>query len=161
MILASACLLGIKCRYDGGSKRLDKLMELAANGEILPVCPEQLGGLPTPRNPCEISMGTGAEVLDGKCRAFSSTRLDITEHLIKGAQETLKLADMCNVKLAVLKARSPSCGCGQIYDGSFSGSLIDGNGVTTELLRRNGIEVITEESFQKFSGGLPDIVENK
>lgn len=147
MILVSTCLLGIKCRYDGGAKRLDKLLELAAKGEVLPVCPEQLGGLATPRNPSEINMGTGADVLDGKCRVLESTRSDVTDYFLRGARETLKLAKACGVKKAVLKARSPSCGCGKIYDGSFSGSLINGNGVTAELLLRNGIEVVTEESL--------------
>ncbi len=147
MYLVSACLLGVKCRYDGGSKISDKLMGLAAGGEVIPVCPEQLGGLPTPRNPCEIGMGTGADVLDGKCRVISNTRTDVTDHLLKGAQETLKLAKACGVKRAILKARSPSCGSDRIYDGSFSGNTIRGNGVTAELLLRNGIEVFTEETF--------------
>jgi uncharacterized protein YbbK (DUF523 family) len=148
MVLVSACLLGIKCRYDGGTKSDDDLLELAARGEAIPVCPEQLGGLPTPRTPCEICMGTGADVLDGKCRAYTSNRADVTEYLIKGAQETLKLAKACGVKKAVLKARSPSCGCGKIYDGSFSGALVDGNGVAAELLLRNGINVCTEETIR-------------
>jgi uncharacterized protein YbbK (DUF523 family) len=146
--LVSACLLGIKCRYDGGSKYSDNMAELAAGGKVIPACPEQLGGLPTPRNPSEISMGTGADVLDGKCRVITNTRTDVTEHFLKGARETLKLANACGVKKAVLKARSPSCGSGRIYDGSFSGSTIGGNGVTAELLLRNGIEVFTEESFK-------------
>lgn len=144
MVLVSACLLGIKCRYDGGSKSSSALLELAAKGEVLPVCPEQLGGLPTPRIPCEICIGTGAEVLDGECRVFTSLREDVTDHLVKGAYETLKLAKACGVNRAILKSKSPSCGCGKIYDGSFSGSLIVGNGVTAELLLRNGIEVTTE-----------------
>lgn len=145
MVLVSACLLGVKCRYDGGAKCSPELLELAAKGDVLPVCPEQLGGLSTPRTPCEISMGTGADVLDGKCRVLTSTQADVTEYLLKGAGETLKLAKMCGVKKAVLKARSPSCGCGKIYDGSFSGALINGNGVTAEYLLRDGIEVYTEE----------------
>lgn len=149
MYLVSACLLGVKCRYNGGSKQSVNMMEFAAEGEVIPVCPEQLGGLPTPRNPCEISMGTGADVLDGKCRVISNTRIDVTNHFIKGAQETLKLAKACGVKKAVLKAGSPSCGSGHIYDGSFSGSTIGGNGVTAELLRRNGVEVFTEETFDR------------
>ena len=149
MYLISACLLGVKCRYDGGSKQSDDLAELAAGGAVIPVCPEQLGGLPTPRNPCEISMGTGADVLDGKCRVISNAHTDVTDHLLTGAKETLKLAKACGVKKAILKARSPSCGSGQIYDGSFSGHIIDGNGVTAELLSRNGIKVFTEENFSR------------
>jgi len=148
MYLVSACLLGVKCRYDGGSMQSDDLAELAAGGKVIPVCPEQLGGLPTPRNPCEISMGTGADVLDGRCRVITNTRMDVTDHFLKGAMETLKLANTCGAKKAILKARSPSCGSGRIYDGSFSGSTIGGNGVTAELLFRNGIEIYTEETFK-------------
>lgn len=147
MYLVSACLLGIKCRYDGGGKQLDKLMELAARGQAIPVCPEQLGGCSTPRTPCEIYGGDGSDVLDGKCCVIGKGNEDVTDSLIKGAQETLKIATACGVKKAILKARSPSCGFGQIYDGSFSGALIDGNGVTAELLHRNHIEVLTEETF--------------
>ena len=149
MYLVSACLLGIKCRYDGGSKHVDDLAELAAQGKVIPVCPEQLGGLPTPRNRCEISMGAGADVLDGKCRVISINHSDVTERFLTGAKETLKLAQACSIKRAILKARSPSCGSGQIYDGTFSGHIIEGSGVTAELLSRNGIEVFTEETFSR------------
>ncbi len=151
MYLVSACLLGIKCRYDGGEKQVDRLMELAAKGWAIPACPEQLGGCTTPRSPCEIQNGDGGDVLDGKCRVIGKDGGDVTDNLVKGAQEILKLASSRGVGKAVLKAKSPSCGFGQIYDGTFSGQLTDGNGVTAELLHRNHIKVYTEENFWKLT----------
>jgi len=145
MILVSACLLGIGCRYDGASKENKALMKLAQEGLLIPVCPEQLGGCPTPRNRSEIKDGTGADVLAGKCFVKSITGEDLTDLFINGARETLKVARTCGANKAILKARSPSCGFGKIYDGTFSGKLRDGNGVTAELLHQNGIEVVTEE----------------
>lgn len=140
--------MGIKCRYDGGTKKNEALMKLASEGKVIPICPEQLGGCPTPRSQSEISGGNGSDVLCGRCRVTTKEGNDVTEHFIKGAEETLKLALSCGVKKAVLKARSPSCGRGQIYDGTFSGVLKDGNGVTAELLSKNGIEVFTEENIE-------------
>lgn len=148
MVLVSACLLGISCRYDGASKENEALMKLAQEGRVIPVCPEQLGGCPTPRNRCEIKDGTGAGVLAGKCIVESISGEDMTGQFIKGARETLKLAKICGANKAILKARSPSCGFGEIYDGTFSGKLRDGNGVTAELLHQNGIEIITEEAIE-------------
>lgn len=146
MYIVSACLLGVHCRYDGKCSCNGKLAELAAQGRVIPVCPEQLGGCPTPREPCEIAGGDGADVLDGKCRIMSKNGVDMTDKFIKGAEETLKLAKACGAQKAVLKARSPSCGFGRIYDGTFTGKLTGGNGVTAELLIRNGIEVLSDES---------------
>lgn len=148
MYLVSACLLGIKCRYDGEGMQIDKLKVLAARGQAIPVCPEQLGGCSTPRTPCEIKGGSGGDVLDGKCRVIGKENQDVTASFIRGAQETMKLVSACGVKKAILKARSPSCGVGQIYDGSFSGTIIDGNGVTAELLHRNNIELFSELNFE-------------
>ena len=147
MILVSACLLGVKCRYDGQGKEYKELVERLAGGGVIPVCPEQLGGCPTPRTQCEILGGNGAGVLDGKCRVIGKNGKDVTDALIKGALETLKIASACGVKMAILKARSPSCGFGRIYDGTFTGNMTEGNGVTAELLHRNQIEVFTEETF--------------
>lgn len=149
MILVSACLLGINCRYDGSAKSNKALMELAADGKVIPICPEQLGGCPTPRNRCEIAGGTGKDVLAGRCSVKSEAGTDMTESFINGARETLKLAKACKVERAILKSRSPSCGFGKIYDGSFSGRLIDGNGVTAELLNQNGIELFSEETIEE------------
>lgn len=137
MRLCSACLLGVKCRYDGLSKPNEKIIALAKKEVLIPVCPEQLGGLPTPRAPSEQQ---GLKVV-------TASGIDVTENFNNGAEEVLKLAKFFNIKEAVLKQRSPSCGSGQVYDGTFSKKLISGNGVTAELLKRNGIKVISEEEL--------------
>jgi len=137
MKLCSACLLGIKCRYDGTSKLNDKVMALSKKEILIPVCPEQLGGLPTPRIPSE-QKGNRVFAKDGK---------DVTSQFKRGAEETLKIAKMLKIKEAILKQKSPSCGCGEIYDGTFSGKMIKGDGVTSKLLKANGIKVISEEDL--------------
>ena len=147
MILVSACLLGINCKYSGGNNYVKEAAEIASRGDAIPVCPEQLGGCATPRPAAEIKGGTGADVLDGKCSIIRKDGEDITGQFIKGAEEVLKIALMTGAKKAILKAMSPSCGCGRIYDGTFSKRLVQGNGVTAELLLRNRIEVITEEEL--------------
>ena len=148
MYLVSACLLGVNCRYDGGCFHNERLLELAGQGLAVPVCPEQLGGCGTPRQPCEICGGSGGDVLDGRCHVISIKGEDATDKYVNGAIEALKLAEACGIKKAILKSRSPSCGYGEIYDGSFSRRTARGNGVTAELLIRNGIEVLTEEDFR-------------
>ena len=135
-ILVSACLLGTPCRYDGSGKADARLLKLGAKRQLIPVCPELLGGLPTPRPPAE---RVGA-------RIFDNSGADVTSAYLRGAQETLRLARLLGCKTAILKARSPSCGAGQIYDGTFSGTLVPGHGVTAALLAQNGITVFTEES---------------
>ena len=135
MKIVSACLAGINCRYDGTSKPNEYIIELVKNGQAVPVCPEQLGGLPTPRTPAE-------QQPDG--RVVTKNGKDITDAFKRGAQEVLNLAQLVNCDYAILKAYSPSCGCGEVYDGSFSGKLVKGNGVLTELLLQNGIKVKTE-----------------
>ncbi len=147
MILVSACLAGVKCKYNGGSSLVKKAAELLSSGSAVPVCPEQLGGCATPRTAVEIRDGTGADVLDGRCRVTGKDGEDVTERIVRGAEEVLRIAKLTGAEKAVLKARSPSCGCGRIYDGTFSGSTREGNGVTAELLLRNGIEVLTEEDL--------------
>ena len=137
MKLCSACLLGIKCRYDGKSKSNKKVLELAKRDILIPVCPEQLGGLPTPREPAEQKMN----------RVITKSGEDVTENFVNGARQVLELAKLFGIKEAILKQRSPSCGCGQIYDGTFTGKIIEGDGVTTALLKKNGIKVITEEDL--------------
>ena len=148
MILISACLCGIDCRYDGGSKLDEKATNLFKSGKAILVCPEQLGGMSTPRLSHEIIDGTGKDVLEGNAKVLSREGTDSTNEFIKGAEETLKIAKGCGAKIAILKARSPSCGFGTIYNGSFSGEKISGNGVAAELLFKNGIRVITEEDYE-------------
>ena len=135
--ICSACLLGVKCRYDGKSKPDDRVVKLAKKEILIPVCPEQLGGLSTPREPVE----------QKERKVITKLGKDVTENFKKGAEEVLKLAELFDVKVAILKQKSPSCGCGQIYDGSFSGTIIKGDGVTTSLLKNKGIKVITEEDL--------------
>ena len=136
MILVSACLLGCACRYDGQSKPNPLAQELARRGLAVPVCPEQLGGLPTPRNPSE-RRGDRVVMNDGR---------DVTAEYRRGAEETLRLARLYGCTAAVLKEKSPSCGSSLIYDGSFTGTLRPGVGVTAALLLRNGITVRNEQS---------------
>ncbi len=137
MKLCSACLLGVNCRYDGRNALNKKVVELLEKETLIPVCPEQLGGLSTPREPAEIV---------GK-RVITRSGRDVTENFMRGARETLKIAKLFGVKEAVLKQGSPSCGCGRIYDGTFSGRTVKGDGVTTALLKRHGIKVVTEEDL--------------
>jgi uncharacterized protein YbbK (DUF523 family) len=146
--LISACLLGIKCAWDGQDiYKSDKAIELSNSEMLMPVCPEQLGGLRTPRAPQEIQGATGEDVLDGKCKVLNINGEDVTQKFINGAEETLKIVKLLHIEEFIGKSRSPSCGCGQVYDGTFSRKLIDGDGVTTALLKRNGIIVITEEDL--------------
>jgi uncharacterized protein YbbK (DUF523 family) len=148
MKLISACLLGIKCAWDGQDiYKSDKAIELSNSEMLMPVCPEQLGGLRTPRAPQEIQGGNGEDVLDGKCKVLNIDGKDVTHEFITGAEETLKIVKLLHIEEFIGKSRSPSCGCGQIYDGTFSRQLIDGDGVTTALLKRNGIRIITEEGL--------------
>ena len=137
MILVSACLLGIDCKYSGGNNLNEKVLEYIKDYEVIPVCPEIMGGLSTPRPPSE---RIGDKVLNNQ-------GTDVTNEYTKGALETLKLAKLFNVKKALLKAKSPSCGKGKIYDGTFTSTLIEGNGVTVDLLESNGIEVISEQDL--------------
>lgn len=137
MIIVSACLAGLNCRKDGKSSPHQLAIELVRSEEAIPVCPEQLGGLPTPRAPAE-KKGD---------RVFTKEGEDVTEEFDKGAAEALRIARLANCKKAILKSKSPMCGSGKIYDGTFSGKIVDGDGVLAELLKRNGIEVTTEEDL--------------
>ena len=140
-ILVSACLLGICCRYDGRGNPNHNVLSLLNREDVtlIPVCPEQLGGLPTPRIPSERQ---GRNVVN---RAGE----DVTSQFVRGAEEALRIAKAYGCTTAILKERSPSCGCGQVYDGTFSGKLTDGDGVTTELLRLNGIQVYGESGISE------------
>lgn len=138
MILLSACLAGIPCRYDGGANTVTTLAELTARGEALPVCPEVLGGLPTPRIPSE-------RLPDG--RVVNAAGEDLTEAFRLGAERALELCRIHGCSCAVLKARSPSCGKGVIYDGSFTHTRVPGDGVFAALLRENSVRILTEEEY--------------
>lgn len=143
-ILVSACLLGMRCRYDGEDAVSENVMEFLKGEDFVPVCPEQLGGLCTPRPPAEIESGDGFDVLDGKSRVISKDGDDFTAAYVKGAQEAVKIAKMTGCNMAVLKEKSPSCGVHSIYDGKFSGTLKDGCGAFCALLKREGIEAVSD-----------------
>ena len=134
-ILVSACLLGLPCRYDGTGKADERLLALAKTHTFIPVCPEQLGGLPTPRPSAELY---GARVITRDER-------DLTTAFTKGAEQTLYLAQLFGCRIAILKANSPSCGSGQRYDGTFSGKLVPGDGLTAALLKQNGLTILSEQ----------------
>jgi len=145
--LVSACLLGICTRYDGGCCPVPRLIELAARGLAVPICPEMAGGLPVPRPPAEIVGGDGQAVLDGQARVLTIEGEDVTEAFLSGARQVLEMMQRLGIRQAVLKDDSPSCGCRRIYDGTFSGRIMSGQGVTAALLQRNGITVLSEEDL--------------
>jgi len=148
MILVSACLLGVNCRYNDESDLTEKLLEFLKNkGEFIAVCPEALGGLSIPRDASEIVGGGGKNVILKKAKVKSIKGRDVTKEFLKGAKQVLKIAKQNKVDLAILKAKSPSCGVGLTYDGTFSRKLIEGDGVTAALLRKNGIKVMTEKDL--------------
>jgi uncharacterized protein YbbK (DUF523 family) len=149
--LVSACFAGIHCRYDGKHNRVEQIQELIKRGEAVPVCPEQLGGLSTPRKPAEIVGGDGHDVLDGKAKVVTVDGEDVTEAFVRGAYEALRVAQMLGVEEAVLKEKSPSCGNCIIYDGTFQGVKKAGQGVTAALLKRHGIKVVSEEEWKQES----------
>lgn len=137
MKLCSACLLGINCRYNGKNHLDKKVIALSKKEILIPVCPEQLGGLPTPR---ESSERQGKEVMTRSGR-------NVTKTFKRGSEAALELAKMFGIKQAILKQYSPACGCGQIYDGTFSDKVIKGDGITAALLKRNKIKVISEQDL--------------
>lgn len=138
-ILVSACLLGVSCRYDGLAKPNDKVIALKSEYNLIPVCPEIMGGLPTPRPSAEIHCGN----------VINKAGENVTAAFKKGAEETLRLAELFGCRKAVLKENSPSCGFGCVYDGTFTRTLKDGNGVTAERLNNNGIEIFGESDIDR------------
>lgn len=136
-ILVSACLLGIGCRYDGKHKANEEVLRLREKYNLIPVCPEIFGGLPTPRVPSE-RVGERVMMRDGR---------DVTENYERGAREAYELCRIYGIKTAILKERSPSCGKGEIYDGSFSGATTERDGVTAEYLMKMGIRVLGESEI--------------
>ena len=147
MILVSACLVGYDVKYDGSNNFSDIISKWFDEKKAIPVCPEVLGGLSTPRDPAEIVGGDGDDVLEGKAKIMTKFGIDVTEAFIKGAQRTLEVAKNANATIVILKERSPSCGGTKIYSGEFNSNKKVGQGVTAALLRRNGIKVFSEENF--------------
>ena len=144
IVLVSACLLGINCRYDGTNKRDALVLEWARNKLVIPVCPESFSGLGFPRLAAEIEKGDGFTVLSGKARILAKDGTDVTREFLAGAKESLKIARLAGAKLAVLKDRSPSCGVNSIYN---RGKKVRGAGVFAALLIRDGITVISEKEL--------------
>jgi uncharacterized protein YbbK (DUF523 family) len=150
-ILISACLLGQPVRYDGrasSTDRADLLRSWQNEGRLVPICPEVAGGLGVPRPPAELVGGTGDAVLDGEARLLTAEGADVTDAYLAGARLALAAAQTHQVACAILKARSPSCGTSRVYDGSFSRTLIDGQGVTAALLIRHEIPVFSEDELE-------------
>lgn len=144
-VLVSACLLGQPVRYDGrASGHPDLLQRWQAEGRVVPLCPEVAGGLPTPRPAAEIPGGQGGQVLDGQAQVLTASGEDVSAAFMAGAQLALELVRRQGIRVAVLKAGSPSCGNRQTYDGTFTGVKVPGEGVTTALLRREGVQVFSE-----------------
>ena len=144
MILVSACLLGINCKYSGDNNESEKVKEYLKDKHFVLVCPEQLGGLTTPREPAEIILKDKTGDQD---KVINNKNIDVTDNFKKGAEETLKIAQIYECKEAILKEGSPSCGSSLIYDGTFSGKKIPGQGVTTALLKQNNIKVTSEKEI--------------
>lgn len=137
MKIVSACLAGLNVRFDGKNKADEKIIALVKAGKAIAVCPEQFAGFSTPREPMEIRNG----------RIFTKSGEDVTEQMKRGAREVLKIAKQFGVKEVIFKSKSPSCGKGRVYDGSFSGKLVEGNGIVTDLLLKNGLKVVTEKDI--------------
>ncbi len=147
MILVSACLIGINCKYNGYNNKNEKVIQYLKDKQFIIACPEQLGGMSTPREPSEIIELDTKDVIKGKISVINNKMIDVTNKFKEGAKETLKIANIYNCKEAILKDGSPSCGSTYIYDGTFSSKKIDGVGVTTALLINNGIKVISEKEL--------------
>lgn len=141
MIFVSACLAGINCKYSGGNNYNEKVFKLVKEGKAIPVCPEQLGGLTTPRNSAEI------KVVNNNTYVVDKEGNDFTVQFEKGAKEVINLAKKLNITKIILQPRSPSCGVGKVYSGNFDGKLIDGNGILADLCIKNGIKVINSEDL--------------
>ena len=159
-ILVSRCLLGHRVRYDGGaSGPFDQLAHWQAEGRVVALCPEVAGGLPTPRAAAEIPGGQGSEVLDGRAQVLTSDGEDVSAEFLDGARQALALVQRQGIRIAVLKAHSPSCGNVLTYDGSFSGVKVQGAGVTAALLTRHGVQVFSELQLPEAAAALASLAE--
>jgi uncharacterized protein YbbK (DUF523 family) len=148
MIIVSACLAGINCNYKGESKPNEKIISLIKERKAIPICPEQLGGLTTPRSGARILSGNGEDILEGKSELITDNGGNVTKEYIKGAEETLRILKMFNCDTVILKQGSPSCGKGKTQGGESERKLFQGDGVTTSLLKRNGIKLFSEEDLE-------------
>ena len=144
LIMVSSCLAGINCRYDGGNNRVAEIAEMVAEGKAIPVCPEVFGGLPIPRGCCEIVLNE-----NGERRIQTKDGGDYTAEFVEGARKSLEIAKVLDIDTAILQQRSPSCGYGKIYDGTFSGKLTEGNGFAADLFSANGISVYNDENYNE------------
>ena len=147
MIIVSACLLGTKCRYDGESRSNETVLSMIPGEILIPVCPEQLGGLSTPRSPSEIVGGDGRDVLNGAARVIDKDGSDVTSFFIRGAGEALKIARLLNITTAAMKENSPSCG---VFHIMRKGERAEGPGVASALFVQNGIEVVSSERINEY-----------
>ena len=147
--IVSACLAGEECRYDGRSNTVDAVVDMVADGAAIPVCPEVLGGLAVPRARCELHKND-----DGSVEITGEDGRSYIKQFLLGAERLLAIAKENGITAAVLKSKSPSCGCGLIYDGTFSGKLVPGNGIAAELFIKSGIKVYTEDVFVKQNGSV-------
>ncbi|MEN1761010.1 DUF523 domain-containing protein [Anoxynatronum sibiricum] len=151
MIAISACLMGVPCRYNGTAANCLGLHLLSADHPLMVFCPEVMGGLPTPREPAEIQNGTGADVLSGQAFIINSKGADVTQLYLSGSQKVLAVLKSRDVQAVILKENSPSCGLYHIHDGEFSGRLIEGSGVLTQLLKNHDIQVFNENQIDEIS----------
>ncbi|KAF6543454.1 MULTISPECIES: DUF523 domain-containing protein [Bacillus] len=149
MILVSSCLGGIECRYNGSHAASEKIRRLVEEKKAVMVCPELLGGFTTPREPAEIIGGTGEDVLNGTARIVTASGEDVTALYMDGAEKTLAYAKEIGAATIILKENSPSCGSSFIYDGTFSGKKIIGDGITSALLKRGGFRVLSEDELDQ------------
>ncbi|CAN7185388.1 DUF523 domain-containing protein [Pseudomonas sp. PSB11] len=157
-ILVSRCLLGHRVRYDGGaSGPFDQLQRWIDEGRVVPLCPEVAGGLPTPRAAAEIPGGQGGDVLDGQAAVITTEGEDVSAQFLSGAYQALELVQQHDIRIAVLKANSPSCGNLLTYDGTFSGVKVTGEGVTAALLRRHGVRVFSELELAEAARSLAEL----
>jgi uncharacterized protein YbbK (DUF523 family) len=147
MIMLSACLAGVNCVYDGTNKAHPVFCGLKRRGKTVLFCPEVLGGLKIPHDPSEILGGDGCDVWEGRARVVSKSGRDVSSFFMEGAMKALGLARRHKITKAVMKSKSPSCGCGLIFDGTFSKKLIFGYGVTAALLKKSGIDVVSDAEY--------------
>ncbi|MEJ3589092.1 MULTISPECIES: DUF523 domain-containing protein [Pseudomonas] len=154
-VLVSRCLLGHRVRYDGGASGPYALLaQWQAEGRVIALCPEVAGGLPTPRAAAEIPGGQGVEVLAGKAAVITTEGEDVTEAFVSGARQALALVERHGIRIAILKANSPSCGNRLTYDGSFRGVKVEGQGVTAALLTRAGVQIFSELELEEAAKAL-------